>query len=149
MNDVNPDYVIFGETRSLNYEKIEKAVKLVQNGAKLIGTNSDLTAPSEIGIIPACRALVSPIELTTGKSAYFVGKPNPLMMRHALKRLDCHRADAAIIGDRMDTDVIAGIESEMDTVLVLSGVSTMENIERFPYRPKYILPDVGAVAGIG
>ena len=71
------------------------------------------------------------------------------MMRHALKRLDCHRADAAIIGDRMDTDVIAGIESEMDTVLVLSGVSTMENIERFPYRPKYILPDVGAVAGIG
>lgn len=149
MNDVNPDYVIFGETRSLNYEKIEKAVKLVQNGAKLIGTNSDLTAPSEIGIIPACRALVSPIELTTGKSAYFVGKPNPLMMRHALNRLDCHRADAAIIGDRMDTDVIAGIESEMDTVLVLSGVSTMENIERFPYRPKYILPDVGAVAGIG
>jgi len=148
MNDVNPDYVVFGETRSLNYEKIEKAVKLVQNGAKLIGTNSDLTAPAENGIIPACRALISPIEMTTGKSAYYIGKPNPLMMRHALKKLGCHRVEAAIIGDRMDTDIVAGIESELDTVLVLSGVSTMENIERFPYRPKYILRDVGEIVGI-
>ena len=148
MNDVNPDYVVFGETRSLNYEKIEKAVKLVMNGAKLIGTNSDLTAPSENGIIPACRALVSPIEMTTGKSAYFVGKPNPLMMRHALKKLDCHRLDAVIIGDRMDTDIVAGIESELDTVLVLSGVSTVETVNAFPYRPKYILRDVGEIAGV-
>lgn len=148
MNDVNPDYVVFGETRSLNYEKIEKAVKLVLNGAKLIGTNSDLTAPAENGIIPACRALVSPIEMTTGKSAYFVGKPNPLMMRHALKKLGCHRVDAAIIGDRMDTDIVAGIESELDTVLVLSGVSTFETVNKFPYRPKYILRDVGEIAGI-
>ena len=145
MNDVNPDYVVFGETRSLNYEKIEKAVKMVQNGAKLIGTNSDLTAPAENGIIPACRALISPIEMTTGKNAYYIGKPNPLMMRHALKKLGCKREEAAIIGDRMDTDIIAGIESELDTVLVLSGVSTMENIERFPYRPKYILRDVGDI----
>ena len=148
MNDVNPDYVVFGETRSLNYEKIEKAVKLVQNGAKLIGTNSDLTAPAESGIIPACRALISPIEMTTGKAAYYVGKPNPLMMRHAMKHLDCHRAETAIIGDRMDTDIIAGIESEMDTVLVLSGVSTRESIERFPYRPNYILRDVGEIIGL-
>jgi NagD protein len=148
MNDVNPDYVVFGETRSLNYEKIEKAVRLVMNGAKLIGTNSDLTAPSENGIIPACRALVSPIEMTTGKSAYFVGKPNPLMMRHALKKLGCHRIEAAIIGDRMDTDIVAGIESELDTVLVLSGVSTLETVSAFPYRPKYILRDVGEIAGI-
>ena len=148
MNDVNPDYVVFGETRSLNYEKIEKAVRLVMNGAKLIGTNSDLTGPSENGIIPACRALVSPIELTTGKSAYFVGKPNPLMMRHALKKLGCHRVDAAIIGDRMDTDIVAGIESELDTVLVLSGVSNEETVKNFPYRPKYILRDVGEIAGI-
>ena len=146
MNDVNPDYVVFGETRSLNYEKIEKAVRLVMNGAKLIGTNSDLTAPAESGIIPACRALVSPIEMTTGKSAYFVGKPNPLMMRHALKKLGCHRADAAIIGDRMDTDIVAGMESEIDTVLVLSGVSTLETIDKFPYRPKYILNNVGEIA---
>ena len=148
MNDVNPDYVVFGETRSLNYEKIEKAVKLVMNGAKLIGTNSDLTAPSEIGIIPATRALISPIEMTTGKSAYYVGKPNPLMMRHALKKLGCHRIEAAIIGDRMDTDIVAGIESELDTVLVLSGVSDMETVNNFPYRPKYILRDVGEIAGV-
>ena len=132
MNDVSPDYVVFGETRSLNYEKMERAVKLVQGGAKLIGTNSDLTAPVESGIIPACRALISPIEMTTGKEAYFIGKPNPLMMRHALKKLECRPEETAIIGDRMDTDIIAGIESELDTVLVLSGVRTAENIERFP-----------------
>ena len=148
MNDVNPDYVVFGETRSLSYEKIERAVRLVMNGAKLIGTNSDLTGPSEGGIVPACRALISPIEMTTGKSAYFVGKPNPLMMRHALKKLGCHREEAAIIGDRMDTDIIAGIESELDTVLVLSGVTTPEVVSKFPYRPKYILRDVGVIAGI-
>lgn len=145
MNDINPDYVVFGETRSLNYEKIEKAVKLVMNGAKLIGTNTDLTAKVESGIIPACRALISPIELTTGKSAYYVGKPNPLMMRHALKKLDCHRVDAAIIGDRMDTDIIAGIESELDTVLVLTGVTNKEDLPNFPYAPKYVLNDIGDI----
>lgn len=148
MNDVNPDYVVFGSSKSLNYEQIEKASRLVMKGAKLIGTNSDLTDPSESGIIPACRALIAPIELTTGRKAYFVGKPNPLMMRHALKRLDCSRSDAAIIGDRMDTDIIAGIESELDTVLVLSGVSTSDSIDAFAYRPKYIIRDVGVIAGI-
>ncbi len=148
MNDVNPDYVVFGSSKFLNYEQIEKASRLVMNGAKLIGTNSDLTDPSEQGIIPACRALISPIELTTGRRAYFVGKPNPLMMRHALKSLGCSRSEAAIIGDRMDTDIIAGIESELDTVLVLSGVSTRESINDFAYRPKYILRDVGVIAGI-
>ena len=148
MNDVNPDYVVFGGPKSINYEQIEKASRLVMNGAKLIGTNSDLTDPSEHGIIPACRALISPIELTTGRKAYYVGKPNPLMMRHALKQLDCHRADAALIGDRMDTDIIAGIETGIDTVLVLSGVTTMEDLDKFPYRPKYILNNVGEVAGV-
>ena len=148
MNDYNPDYVVFGETHSLNYEKIEHAVRLIQNGAKLIGTNSDLTAPSEKGIIPACRALIAPIEMATGKQAYYIGKPNPLIMRHALKTLGCHRIDAVIIGDRMDTDIIAGIESEMDTVLVLSGVSTRENIQQFPYRPSVILRDVGELIGL-
>ncbi|MBQ3493048.1 MAG: HAD family hydrolase [Clostridia bacterium] len=143
MNDINPDYVVFGETRSLNYEKIEKAVKLVLNGAKLIGTNSDLTAKVESGIIPACRALISSIEMTTGRNAYFIGKPNPLMMRHALKKLDCHRVDAAIIGDRMDTDILAGIESELDTVLVLTGVTDKEDLVKYAYGPKYVLNDVG------
>lgn len=145
MNDYNPDYVVFGESRSFNYEKIERAVRLIQNGAKLIATNSDLTAPGEDGIIPACRALVSPIELTTGHQAYFIGKPNPLIMRHALKKLSARRAETALIGDRMDTDIISGIESEIDTVLVLSGVTSPEDLRRFPYRPKYILDGVGDI----
>lgn len=147
MNDVNPDYVVFGMTKSLNYEQIEKASRLVMNGAKLIGTNSDLTDPSENGIIPACRALIAPIELTTGKKAYYIGKPNPLMMRHALKKLGCSRKDAVIVGDRMDTDIIAGIETEMDTVLVLSGVTKKEDLEKFAFRPSVILDGVGDIVG--
>jgi len=148
MNKYNPDYVVFGETRSLNYEMIEHATHLVLNGAKLIGTNSDLTGPSEKGIVPACRALIAPIEKATGKTAYYIGKPNPLIMRHALKKLDCHRIEAALIGDRMDTDIVAGIESELDTVLVLSGVSTRETVKMFPYRPMYILNSVGSIIGL-
>ena len=148
MNDVSPDYVVFGSSKFLNYEQIEKASRLIMNGAKLIGTNSDLTDPSEEGIVPACRALIAPIELTTGRKAYYIGKPNPLMMRHALKKLGCSRVDSILIGDRMDTDIIAGIETEIDTVLVLSGVTTMEDLEKFPYRPKYIMKDVGGIAGI-
>ena len=149
MNDVNPDYVVFGATTSLNYEQIEKASRLVMKGAKLIGTNSDVTDPSEQGIVPACRALIAPIELATGRKAYFVGKPNPLMMRHALNKLGCRRTEAVLIGDRMDTDVIAGIETEIDTILVLSGVTRLEDVDNFPYRPKLILRDVGEIAGVG
>ncbi len=145
MNDVNPEYVVFGETRNYNYENILRAVKFVQNGAKLIGTNPDITAPTEAGIIPACRALISPIEMATGKSAYFVGKPNALMMRTGIKMLGVHSDDAAIVGDRMDTDIIAGIESGMETVLVLSGVSSLRTIEEFPYRPAYVLNGVGDI----
>lgn len=146
INDVDPDYVVFGATSSLSYSQIEKASRLIMNGAKFIGTNSDLTDPSEDGIIPACRALLSPIELTTGKKAYFVGKPNPLMMRHALKQLGSKRVETAIIGDRMDTDIVAGIESEIDSVLVLSGVTDMHTMRKFPYRPTYILNNVGEIA---
>jgi NagD protein len=142
MNNVNPDYVIVGETRSYSFEKIEQAVNLVLKGAKLIGTNSDVTGPVEDGIIPATRALMAPIELSTGRSAYYVGKPNPLMMRIALKRLGCGREDTIIIGDRMDTDIIAGIEAEIDTVLVLSGISTLKSADKFPYRPHFILEGV-------
>lgn len=147
MNDVSPEYVVVGETSSYNYENILKAVKFVQGGAKLIGTNPDMTAPTEAGIIPACRALIAPIELATGKNAYFVGKPNALMMRTGIKILGVHSADAAIVGDRMDTDIIAGIESGMETVLVLSGVSTRETVKQFPYRPSYILDGVGDIPG--
>ena len=131
MNEVNPDYVVLGETHTYNYEKIERAVQLVLGGAKLIGTNPDLTGPIENGIAPACKALIAPIELATGHSAYFLGKPNPLMMRHGLRRLGVSTDEAAIIGDRMDTDVIAGVESGIDTVLVLSGVTTREDTKNF------------------
>lgn len=144
-NDVNPDYVVVGESSSYNLEQITKAIRLVNGGAKLIGTNFDLTAPVEAGIVPACRALIAPIELATGKSAYFVGKPNPLMMRTGLRMLGVHSENAVMIGDRMDTDIIAGIETGLDTVLVLSGVSTRETCEQYPYRPRFILNSVGEI----
>ena len=147
INDVDPDYVVVGETENYGYRDIKRAMKHVNNGAKLIGTNTDLTGPSESGIIPACRAFVAPIELTTGKCAYYVGKPNPLMMRTGLHMLDVHSSDAVMIGDRMDTDIIAGIESGLDTVLVLSGVSTNETISDFPYRPRLVLNGVGDIPG--
>jgi NagD protein len=145
MNNIDPDYVVVGDTRNYSYEKLEQAVNLVLQGAKLIGTNPDLTGPIENGIAPSTKALISPIELATGKQAYFVGKPNPLMMRIALKKLGVQREDAIIIGDRMDTDVIAGIESEIDTLLVLSGISTRTTIREFPYIPRFILNGVGDI----
>ena len=143
MNDVNPDYVVVGETSTYSFEKIQKAINLVLKGAKLIGTNPDITGPVENGISPATGALIAPIEIATGRKAYFVGKPNPLMLRHGLKKLNCHSQDIAFIGDRMDTDIIAGIESNIDTVLVLSGVTAKEDISNFPYRPRYIVQGVG------
>ncbi|MDP3179986.1 MAG: HAD-IIA family hydrolase, partial [Spirochaetaceae bacterium] len=142
MNDVNPDYVVIGEGRSYGLESIEKASRLVLGGARLVGTNPDLNGPAEAGIVPACGALVAPIELATGRKAYFVGKPNPLIMRQALKRLGSTREETAIIGDRMDTDIVAGIESEIETVLVLSGVASRDDLERFAYRPRNVLEGV-------
>ncbi len=138
-NNVNPDYVVVGETHDYNFEKIEIAVNLVLKGARLIGTNSDISGPVEDGITPSTKALIAPIEIVTGRKAYFVGKPNPLMMRIALKRLGLKREDAIIIGDRMDTDIICGLESEIDTLLVLSGITSKEDIDKFPYRPHYVL----------
>jgi NagD protein len=143
MNNVNPDYVVVGEGRGYSLEALERAVKLIEGGARLIGTNPDLSGPIEGGIIvPACGALVAPIELATGKKAYFVGKPNPLMMRHGLRRLNVKREETAIIGDRMDTDIQAGVESEIETVLVLSGVTRLEEVNRYPYQPRHILEGV-------
>jgi len=143
MNDVDPDYVIVGETSTYNYDTILKAVHHIQRGARLIATNTDLTGPTEEGLIPACRALVAPIELATGKAAYYVGKPNPLMMRTGLKLLGVHSGEAAMIGDRMDTDIVAGMESGLKTVLVLSGCTTMEDMNHFAYRPSIVLDGVG------
>lgn len=145
MNDVNPDYVVVGETSTYSFEKITKAINLVLKGAKLIGTNPDISGPFEGGIYPATGSLIAPIELSTGKKAYFVGKPNPLMLRHGLKKLNCHSQDIAFIGDRMDTDIIAGIETNIDTVLVLSGVTSVEDIDKFPYRPTVIASGVGEI----
>ena len=137
-------YVI-GEAGGYSFEKIQKAVHLVRNGAKLLGTNPDITGPVENGIAPACRALISPIEMACGRQAYFIGKPNPLMMRHAQSRLNASPEDTVIIGDRMDTDVVAGIESGMDTVLVLSGVTSLESMATYPYQPHYVLRGVGDI----
>ncbi len=142
VNNVNPDYVVVGDTNGYNFEKIALAVNLVIKGAKLIGTNSDVSGPVENGVAPSTKALIAPIEIATGKKAYFVGKPNPLMMRSALKRLGVRREDAIVIGDRMETDVRCGLESEIDTLLVLSGITTRNEVNNFPYQPKYILDGV-------
>ena len=145
MNNTNPDYVVLGETRTYNYEMMEKATQLVLGGAKLIGCNYDVTGPVDGGIAPATRALISPIEMATGKNAYFVGKPNPLMMSHGLNMLGVENNEAAIIGDRMDTDIVAGIEADIDTVLVLSVVTSPDTMLDFAYKPKYVLDGIGDV----
>jgi NagD protein len=142
MNNVDPDYVVVGDTHSYSFDKISHAVNLVLKGAKLIGTNPDLTGPVEDGIIPATKALISPIELATGRKAYYIGKPNPLMMRIALKKIGCSNDETIIIGDRMDTDIISGIESEIETCLVLSGITSRDMINNYPYTPHYVLNGV-------
>ncbi len=148
LNDVDPEYVVIGETENYNFESIKKATLLVNRGAKLIGTNSDLTTPTDRGEVPACKALVAPVEYATDRRAYFVGKPNPLMMRAAMERFHAqgiHSSDVAMIGDRMDTDIIAAMESGLDPVLVLSGVSSRETVKGFPFRPRLILSGVGDI----
>ena len=145
MNDVDPDYVVVGESKSYSLETVTKAINLVLGGAKLIGANSDVSSPGENSTMPACGALVAPIEMATGTRAYFCGKPNPLMMRTGLRLLKCHSEDAVMVGDRMDTDVISGMESGMSTVLVLSGISTPETLKTFSYRPSMVLNGVGDI----
>lgn len=145
MNDVNPDYVVVGEGKTYSFDTLTKAVNLVLGGAKLIGTNSDVSGPIEEGIAPACGALVAPIEMATGREAYFCGKPNPLMMRTGLRLLHCHSDEAVMVGDRVDTDVVSGLESGMSTVLVLSGVSTEETLKTYGYRPSAVLGGVGDI----
>jgi NagD protein len=142
INNVNPDYVIVGDTHSYNFEMIEKGLNLVLKGARLIGTNSDVSGPVENGITPSTAALVAPIEIASGKKAYFVGKPNPLMMRIARRILGLKTEEVIVIGDRMDTDIRCGLESEIDTLLVLSGITQRVDIDKFPYRPQYILNGV-------
>jgi len=149
MNDVDPDYVVIGEGRAYSLETVTKAVNLVLNGAKLIGANTDVSANIEDGIAPACRALIAPVEMATGKQAYFCGKPNPLMMRTGLRLLGCHSYESVIIGDSMETDIIAGTESGVDTVLVLTGVSDMDTVKTYAYQPTEILESIGDIVSRG
>ncbi|MGN1349808.1 MAG: HAD-IIA family hydrolase [Anaerovoracaceae bacterium] len=145
MNDTDPDYVVIGEGKDYSLETLTKAVNFVMKGARLIGANSDVSGPVENGIAPSCGALVAPIEIATGKQAYFCGKPNPLMMRTGLRLLGCHSEDAVIIGDRMDTDIVAGTESGIATVLVLSGISDESTPLKYAYQPTVVLPGVGDI----
>ena len=140
-----PDYVIVAETKDYDYAKITEATLLIREGAKFIATNRDLTGPGQRGPVPACGALVAPIEKVTGVSPYFLGKPNPAMMVWARKKLGVHSANCFMIGDRMDTDIVGGLESGMTACLVLSGVTTRKAMERFPYQPDYVFNNVAEI----
>jgi NagD protein len=139
LGDRDPDYVVVGETRSYSLDAITRAIRLIGAGARFIATNPDPTGPSPDGPQPATGAVAALISKATGVAPYFVGKPNPLMMREALRAIDAHSESTVMIGDRMDTDVVAGMEAGMQTVLVLSGITTAEQATRFPYRPSRIL----------
>jgi NagD protein len=142
LTDLNPDYVVLGETRNYSFDQITRAVRLVERGARFICTNPDPVGPSQEGSLPACGAVAAMITRATGVQPYFVGKPNPLMMRSALRRMGGHSESAAMIGDRKDTDVVSGMEAGMETILVLSGVTRAHEVERFPYRPSRVFDSV-------
>jgi NagD protein len=143
--DTAPDYVVLGEVNSYNFEVITKAVRLINDGALFIATNPDNTGPIESGIVPATGAMAALIEKATGKAPFFVGKPNPLMMRTAMRYLGVHSENTVMVGDRMDTDVVAGVMSGLETILVLSGVSSMADVEKYPYRPGSIVNSVADI----
>jgi len=145
LTDHHPDYVVLGETTAYSYDRITQAVRLVAAGARFIATNPDVSGPGETGIEPACGAMAALIQRATSVNPYFIGKPNPLMMRTALRYLNEHSENTTMVGDRMDTDIIAGIESGMETILVLTGVTSRENVERYPYCPTHILPSVAHI----
>jgi len=145
ITEKNPDYVIVGETDEYDYYRITEATILIANGARFIATNPDITGPTPRGPVPACGALVSPIEKSTGVKAYFLGKPNPSMMYLARRKLNAHSACCFMIGDRMDTDIVGGLESGMTCCLVLSGVTTRDLAKRFPYVPDYIFESVAEI----
>lgn len=142
MTDHNPDYVVLGETHNYSVEAITRAVRLVVAGARFIATNPDPTGPSEHGLVPACGAMAALIERASGIAPFFVGKPNPLMMRLALNHLGIHSEEAIMIGDRMDTDIVAGMEAGLHTVLVLTGLTTEADVVKYPFRPNQILNGV-------
>ncbi|HUD69135.1 MAG TPA: HAD hydrolase-like protein, partial [Acidimicrobiales bacterium] len=142
MTDRDPDYVILGETRTYSFEAITKAVRLIAAGARFLAANPDPTGPSPDGILPATGSVAQLIRHATGRAPYFVGKPNPLMVREGLNKIQGHSEATVMVGDRMDTDVVAGIESGLETILVMSGVTKPGDVERFPYRPGRIVDSV-------
>jgi NagD protein len=142
MTDRDPDYVVLGETRTYSFERITQAIRLIGDGARFIATNPDPTGPSPNGPLPATGSVAALITRATGVEPYFVGKPNPLMMRSALNVLEAHSETTAMVGDRMDTDIVAGLEAGLEAILVLSGVTQADEAERFPYRPSRIVDSI-------
>lgn len=146
ITDIEPDYVVLGETFAYNFQAIKKAIRLIhEGGARFIATNPDPSGPSEGGIVPACGAMAALIEEASGIAPFFVGKPNALMMRTALNYLDVHSENTVMIGDRMDTDIVAGVTSGMETILVLSGVTKESEIDKFPYLPSHVKKSVADI----
>jgi NagD protein len=142
LTDSDPDYVVLGETRTYSFEAVTTAIRLVDKGARFVATNPDPTGPSSEGLLPATGSVAALISRATGVDPYFVGKPNPLMMRAALNRLEAHSETTAMIGDRMDTDIVAGLEAGMRTVLVLSGIMKAEDVDRYPFRPSRVVSTI-------
>jgi NagD protein len=142
MTDRNPDYVVLGETRTYSFESITRAIRLIDAGARFIATNPDPSGPSHQGLMPATGSVAALISTATGRQPYFIGKPNPLMMRSALNRLEAHSETTVMVGDRMDTDIISGLEAGLRTVLVKTGSTRPEDIEKFPYRPTRIVDSI-------
>ncbi|MBP2704074.1 HAD family hydrolase [Microbispora sp. RL4-1S] len=142
LTDIDPDYVVLGETRTYSFTAITRAIRLIDNGARFIATNPDAVGPSTEGSLPACGAVAAMITKATGVEPYFIGKPNPMMMRSALNQIDAHSESTAMIGDRMDTDVVCGMEAGLHTILVLTGVTQREQIDRYPFRPSQIVDSV-------
>lgn len=142
LTDRDPDYVVLGETRTYSFEAITRAIRLIEAGARFIATNPDPSGPSAEGSLPATGSVAALISRATGVEPYFVGKPNPLMMRSALNRLDAHSESTVMVGDRMDTDIVSGLEAGLRTVLVLTGSTRAEQVERFPYRPTRVVDSV-------
>lgn len=142
LTDVEPDYVVLGETRAYSFEAITTAIRLINKGSRFIATNPDVTGPSYEGALPACGSVAALITKATGVEPYFVGKPNPMMMRSALNTIEAHSESTAMIGDRMDTDVLCGLEAGLETILVLTGISRREDVERFPYRPSRVVESI-------
>jgi len=145
LTDQEPEYVVLGETTSYSFERITRAIRFVAAGARFIATNPDVMGPGEGGIVPATGAVAALISAATGIKPYYVGKPNPLMMRTALRTLNAHSEDSVMIGDRMDTDMVSGIESGLRTILVLTGVTSREQVERFPYRPTWVRESIADI----